>query len=785
MTSSIGDSEERRLRNALADAVGSARAAYRDTARLIRLLTVLGTPSSPEELVERTLLVLSDVFDADVACIAELAEGSLRVTSACGLPENDIGFAGRWSVGPTAREAIRTGQPLTRSTTTAADIPSSLTGLGACSAAWIPISVGPESRADVLILYRRSGEPFSDADLQILSSVANRLSTAVEARERGSAIEQLAQAVPRLAPHLDLQSLLTDAVRLLRRLIGTDAAWIVAIRGSTAVLSAHSGLAEAEVRTWPRPIEQVPNWSALTAGTPFVEAAGVDPDSATATDGPRRTRRTELCVPVVRNGRPVALLNTSVDRARSFGKTAIEVATILANYLAVAMNNADLYRALAAREHELRRQATHDPLTALANRTFASQRIEEALATSPTGMVGLLFCDLDEFKAINDRLGHEAGDELLQQVARRLRRATRLGDLLARFGGDEFVFVAAGVRELGDIQDLGRRIQLALADSFLLRGERVHVSASIGGVLGRGGQATPSAMLRDADAAMYAAKRHGPGRIEVFDDAASHRSVDQLDLRSELPEALARDQLRVIYQPVWELMTDTIVGFEALVRWHHPQRGSIDPEVFIPMAEETGVISRIGAWVLEQACRQHASWRRQVPDRRLSIAVNVSAVQLAMREVDLLGVIRATGVDPDDVWLEVTERVHASEELSEPVAALRKGGVHFALDDFGMSYSSLTYLQRFPVEELKIDRSFVAGMTESATAMGIVRAILAVAESLSLDVVAEGIETPAQLHALLDLGCRQGQGYLLARPLPPEQCTELLAGRRTVEARDP
>jgi EAL domain-containing protein (putative c-di-GMP-specific phosphodiesterase class I) len=269
---------------------------------------------------------------------------------------------------------------------------------------------------------------------------------------------------------------------------------------------------------------------------------------------------------------------------------------------------------------------------------------------------------------------------------------------------------------------------------------------------------------------MYTAKAKGPGRIEVFDDEASHRSVDRLDLRSELGSALERGQLSVVYQPLVELKTGAIRAFEALVRWSHPERGPVLPDVFVPMAEETGAILSIGAWVLSQACTQLTEWQRLFPEAHLTMGVNISAVQLEQANTDLVGIITAGGADPHDIWLEVTERMDTSGDITGQVERLREAGAHFILDDFGMSYSSLTYLQRFPVEGIKIDRSFIHPMTGSETQRGIVRAILALGEALSVNVIAEGIETQEQLNALLDLGCVFGQGFLLAEPLTIEDC---------------
>jgi len=358
-------------------------------------------------------------------------------------------------------------------------------------------------------------------------------------------------------------------------------------------------------------------------------------------------------------------------------------------------------------------------------------------------------------------------------VAMRLRTAVRPGDVLARFGGDEFIVLVNGVRDLADVTAAGRLIQRGLTAPFVVRGEQFQVSASIGAVLGRPGTSA-SVMLRSADAAMYAAKSKGIGRIEVFDDDASHRSMDQLDLRAELAWALDRGELSIKYQPLCELRSRRIVAFEALLRWTHPDRGAVLPDVFIALAEETGAIVPIGAWVLSESCRRLSEWQRLFPDAELTVGVNISALQLEHSSPDLLDLILQTGVDPGDVWLEVTERMDTSGDIADQVARLRSAGVHFALDDFGMSYSSLTYLKRFPVEGIKIDRTFVAPMNEDETQRAIVQAILALGASLSINVVAEGIETTEQADALVNLGCVYGQGYLLGRPMTPAQSIRAL-----------
>ena len=764
------------LQQQLESATEAARDAYRDTTRLIRLLSALGQPAAPEELLDRVLAVLSEVFFAEVTALTHLVGTRLVVTGACGLAEDDPAFQDGWPAVGQAAEALRAGEVVARhGDLDHVSLPGSVAKLGIRSAAWVPLSTG-DTAEDLLILMRRTEVPFTPSDQQVLSSVASRLRLAVEDRERTVVIEQLARYGHRLARHLDLEPLLDEAAGLLRQLVDADQVWVVTVDGDTAKLRAHRGLAEADLADWPRPVGAVDLDRPVVRQRPYLAS---DRTAATLAGGRSGLM---LQVPVARDGELYAVLFATRERRRPFARDAPEIAAIFANYLAVAMVNADLYRTLRTR-------ATQDPLTGLANRAVVRQHLEAALASPaagfPGGGVGVLFCDLDRFKAVNDLYGHEAGDELLQQVAQRLRASLRPSDLLARFGGDEFVVVLDGVRDLSEVAEVGRRLSRELEQELIVRGERIRMSASIGGVLGTPGESTATALLRDADAAMYAAKERGLGKVEVFDQAASNRALDRLDLRSELARALERDQLHVRYQPIVTLDTGRVVAFEALLRWEHPRHGSVPPEVFVPLAEDSGVIVPIGRWVLRRACEQLAAWRRLAAEPRIAVSVNLSSGQMRHEALveQTLGTIRAAGLQPGDVWLEVTEQSYLHHDVTASAGALRKAGVHFALDDFGTAYSSLSYLRRFPIEIVKIDRSFMGGVTDLDAEQSIVRAILAIADSLGLTAVAEGVETEEQLEMLRALGCELGQGHLFSEALTPEEATRFLAADLAVSTR--
>ena len=434
---------------------------------------------------------------------------------------------------------------------------------------------------------------------------------------------------------------------------------------------------------------------------------------------------------------------------------------------------------LAQQQAALAHQALHDALTGLPNRVLVAERLEQALARAvPSGSeVAVLFVDLDHFKFINDSRGHAAGDELLVIVAERLRQVVRADDVVARFGGDEFVVVCQGQAASLEASLVAGRITDALQEPVVVDGQEIFLSASVG-IAVADGTGSPESLLRDADVAMYRAKEKGRARCEFFDATMRTGAIEHLEIRSALHRAIERDELRVFYQPVVDLGSGAVVGVEALVRWAHPQYGLVPPASFVPLAEETGLIVAIGAWVLGQSTAQLARWRQRSWGRSLTVNVNLSARQL--RQPDLVPTLMATllqtGVEPGALCLELTETTFMEDARShrETLAGIRELGVGLAIDDFGTGYSSLTYLKRLPVNVLKIDQAFVRGLGEDAADTAIVKSVIDLAHALGLVVVAEGVETGDQAAHLRELGCDLAQGYFFARPQPAEELERYL-----------
>ena len=439
-----------------------------------------------------------------------------------------------------------------------------------------------------------------------------------------------------------------------------------------------------------------------------------------------------------------------------------------------------------ALQDELTHQALHDGLTGLANRVLFGEQVERARRRRRGAPVAVLFCDLDDFKNVNDGYGHAAGDAVLVEVARRLEGRLRGGDVAARLGGDEFAVLLDDTSSPAEARAVTDRIVAALAAPMVVDGRELRIRCSVGIAVDPGDDTSTDDLLRDADTAMYVAKSHGKGRATLFEPSLHEALMERVTLERDLSRAVERGELILHYQPVLDLESGRATSVEALVRWQHPERGLLGPDRFIGLAEETGLVVDLGRWVLREACRQAVAWRRDPSLHGLGMAVNVSARQLDRPE--FVGVVAQalhdTGLDASSLTLELTETAIAADdtELIARLRSLRSMGVRIAIDDFGTGYSSLSYLRRLPVDTVKIDRSFVGDLGRDAA---LVRMVTELASELGLDTVAEGIEEVGQLDALRGFTCRHGQGYLFSRPVTPDAIPHVLAAVADLDPDEP
>ncbi len=459
---------------------------------------------------------------------------------------------------------------------------------------------------------------------------------------------------------------------------------------------------------------------------------------------------------------------------------------VLNRGLAVRDNNGKAYRMAGSQtditerkvaEEQLLHDAFHDALSGLPNRALFMDRLHHRLQQLIKGKqrhrqftFAVLFLDLDRFKIINDSLGHMIGDQLLIEVSQRLSRSVRPGDTVARLGGDEFAIILEDIQDREHAEQITERLQKELPLPFYISGNEVFTSASIGIAISSMEYEKPEDMIRDADIAMYQAKAKGKANYEVFDPSMYAGTVARLHLETDLRRAVEHNEFVIHYQPIIELSTEKIIGFEALVRWNHPKRGLIYPMEFIPLAEETGLIFPIGEWVLHEACRQLNEWQKQYPlNSTLKMSVNISSKQFLQPDLPekVDQILQKNCIDACCLSIEITESMIMEnvESAIEMLNKLKAMGVHIHIDDFGTGYSSLSYINRFPVNALKIDRSFIEKMLSNDENLEIVKTIVMLAHNLKLDLIAEGLERPDQLNQLMDLKCHYGQGFLLSKPM--------------------
>jgi diguanylate cyclase (GGDEF)-like protein/PAS domain S-box-containing protein len=578
----------------------------------------------------------------------------------------------------------------------------------------------------------------------------------------------------------DSESLMDEAVSLMMETDGVDAACIWELERDRRRLRLRAGL-KGQLIGGERRVSAARDSHAGAAAESGLHVIVNDWSNEERFSMPPSLRvlgmRSSLSVPIEGKEEAFGVLDIHSLEPGRFTPSDVHFVRASANVIADAIERHQA-------DEALRHRVLHDALTGLPNRLSFVDSLGEALkrATISGTPVGVIFLDLDHFKLINDSFGHHMGDELLRAIAPRLRSHLRPGDVVARFGGDEFGVLVDRLADEDEALAIADRVAVAFSEPYVLGGAEHFVTASLGISVARPSTREPAdadMLIRDADAAMYRAKEKGRARCELFDAEMRARARRRLEVERELREGLERSELLLNYQPVVSLAAGEITGLEALVRWDHPTRGQLDPADFIAVAEESGLIEPIGRWVQETACRQIVEWHEMRPDQRpLDVSVNLSARQVSHRDLaaQIADILARAGLDPAHLRLEITESVLVEESAAPRASleALSELGVGLVLDDFGTGYSSLAYLNRFPLDALKIDRSFVEALGVEQERTAIVEAIIGMARALSMDVIAEGVENEAQVSELRRLGCDYGQGHFFSRPLSPEKIGDLL-----------
>ena len=650
--------------------------------------------------------------------------------------------------------------------------------LGLCTGMSCP--VGEDGTR--LLAARMGGDGFTQEGISLLRGMGRVLGLSLrtlqliaELRDRQTLLERLTTLQRSIASRADLEDVFDAIVTGASELLGdevVDLSLIDPEEPSVLEIVSSVGFSDSVLEQIRRtPINQGTAGYAITERKPIVvEDYGADPRHMPdmAVDG----LRSVISAPVYQRGNLVGALSLGTRKpGRRYREMERDAVLAFAEHAGLALNDAKA-------AEETAHQAFHDPLTGLANRALFLDRLSQARnrAARSGGAVGVLFADLDGFKTVNDSLGHAAGDQLMIIAAQRLLSVIRPTDTVARFGGDEFAILIEDATEPIIAARLARRALEVLEKVIQIDGREVYVTASMGVAAGL---EEPQELLRRADLAMYEAKGQGKGRYELFQSHMHEAMAQRLELELEMRGAAERDEFVLHYQPIVELESGSVVGVEALMRWMHPSRGLIGPDEFIPIAEESGQIHALGRWVLREACEQMVEWEGE--HGSLQLTVNVSSAQLRQASIvrEVAEVLDSTGLDPGRLTLEITETVlmDVSTTNLERLASLKKGGVRLAVDDFGTGYSSLQYLRRFPIDWLKMAKFFVDGVDSSDSQSRLARAIVNLAHSLEIEVIAEGIESAQQSVVLSDLGCLWGQGFYYSPPLPAPEISAQLRSR--------
>jgi diguanylate cyclase (GGDEF)-like protein len=756
---------------------------------------VLPSPDWSAQQLAEFLAVVSASRDEESAIEVAVERAAEAVEAEIGamVCDDALVFAIGFPTGQAPEQALRDAV-----TSGAAEL--EVDGLGACPVLVVPVD--DESR----LVLARAGEGFTREEANMARGMGRVLSLTLrmlrvlgaeralrqesqrqeeELRERQTLIEQLFEIQRLISGRAPTQVVFDAIVKSAATLFGDEVVGLRLIDArepDVANLVASVGVSEETLAVARRsPVGEGVGGRAIAEGRLVAtDDYASFPHSLPVFAG---ALGSAMAAPVARDGVVVGSLTIACHRRdRAYSERERGMLRALAEHVSLALNDESARNAIDKALGDAVYQATHDPLSGLPNRALVVDRLEHALARSHRGTreLGVLFIDLDRFKQVNDSLGHGIGDEVLVEVAQRLAAGVRPGDTVGRLAGDEFVVVCEDV-SLEETVLLAERLAAEVASPMNLYGRETVLTASIG-VAHTDSDGHADEMLRNADVAMYRAKERGRARIEVFDSAMRTRVLQRIETEQALRRAIRKGELRVHYQPIYSLTSNRLVSVEALVRWQHSDGTLVLPDEFIPLAEDTGLIIPLGEWVLRTACTDVARWRATTPALRdIGLTVNLSGRQFADSGLAavIAGALELSGLDERMLALEITESVLMDEADStvNTLTALKRLGVSVVVDDFGTGYSSLSYLRRFPVDALKIDRSFVSALQPTDAEDAIVTAVLGLARALGLRVVAEGIETSSQLDALRKWGCDYGQGFLLGRPMSADQLLVRLGAR--------
>jgi len=661
-------------------------------------------------------------------------------------------------------------------------------GVGTCFVQTVPLEVGGD---DATLVLARSESAFSREEVSLLRAMTRALSLMLDnlralssLRERQEVMERLSEIEHLISRRAPLQEVLDAVTKGTAEVLGDDIAVLYFLDEADGAALRATSTFGVSPRFPPDQIRGQVGRGALGRSVAEDRLVAVEdyaefPDAVGVAikSGVQAT----IATPVHEHGQVIgSLVVASRVPHRSYSAAEREVLQSFAEHASLAVTDARTVEALHEAVGDALHKALHDPLTGLSNRARFLDRLDHALTIRhrPGMEVAALYVDIDDFKLVNDRFGHAAGDRLLVEVAERLAGAVRRGDTVARLGGDEFAVLLEQTSGQADAQQSAARVLDTFVHPFVAAHTDLSVSASVGIAVAIPGD-SPDEVLRNADVAMYRAKGAGKGCAVTFEAGMYESLLDKIELEADLRRAVDSEDIEVYFQPIVDLESERVVGVEALARWHHPTRGLVPPAIFIPLAEESGVITKLGRQVLFRACSSMGELHRRHPDDPpLSVSVNVSARQLQGSGLveEVSRALAAGGLEPGSLVLEITESVlmQDTEGTLARLAELKGLGVRLALDDFGTGYSSLSYLRRFPVDLLKIDQSFVSAVCARDEVRLIIEAIITLADALGLQSVAEGVEELDELAALRDVGCRLGQGFHFAKPMPIEALERFL-----------